>query len=207
MKLQRTIHLRKSFMLMNEYQTMQKSNSAFSGLEAAIVLIAFVVVAAVFAYATLGTGIWATEEAQESTVAGFRQASSVVYVEGALYATLNSLNDSLDTITFYLAIPETGRAQDLTKMLIVYTHSVDSTIHRVYEYGGASPSGGPNYKFGVAGGVEIMNPGDKLRFEIIDVGGPVPGGWFRIEIKPEIGASTLVTKNLNDGYAGGAIFS
>ncbi len=110
MKLQRTVQIRNSFMLMNEYQSMQKSNSAFSGLESAIVLIAFVVVAAIFAYATLGTGFWATEKAQESTVAGFRQASSVVYVEGALYATLNSLNDSLDTITFYLAIPETVKA-------------------------------------------------------------------------------------------------
>ncbi|MDD1660888.1 MAG: flagellin, partial [Methanomicrobiales archaeon] len=39
---------------------------AFTGLEAAIVLIAFVVVAAVFSYVVLGAGFFSTQKAQES---------------------------------------------------------------------------------------------------------------------------------------------
>ncbi|MDD3977537.1 MAG: flagellin, partial [Methanomicrobium sp.] len=46
---------------------MQKINKeeAFTGLEAAIVLIAFVVVAAVFSYVVLGAGFFTTQKSQE----------------------------------------------------------------------------------------------------------------------------------------------
>ena len=42
------------------------SSDAFTGLEAAIVLIAFVVVAAVFAYVVLGAGFFTTQNAQKT---------------------------------------------------------------------------------------------------------------------------------------------
>jgi len=42
-----------------------KSDDAFTGLEAAIVLIAFVVVAAVFSYVVLGAGFFTTQKSQE----------------------------------------------------------------------------------------------------------------------------------------------
>nr|AAB32838.1 flagillin {N-terminal} [Methanospirillum hungatei, GP1, flagellar filaments, Peptide Partial, 46 aa] [Methanospirillum hungatei] len=46
----------------------------FSGLEAAIVLIAFVVVAAVFSYVMLGAGFFATQKSQEVTYSGVKQS-------------------------------------------------------------------------------------------------------------------------------------
>ena len=45
-----------------------KRDNAFIGLEAAIVLIAFVVVAAVFSYVMLGAGFFATHKSQEVSV-------------------------------------------------------------------------------------------------------------------------------------------
>jgi flagellin FlaB len=42
---------------------LKNSHDAFTGLEAAIVLIAFVVVAAVFAYVILGAGFFTTQKA------------------------------------------------------------------------------------------------------------------------------------------------
>jgi len=42
----------------------QNTSDAFTGLEAAIVLIAFVVVAAVFSYVVLGAGFFTTQKAQ-----------------------------------------------------------------------------------------------------------------------------------------------
>lgn len=51
---------------------------AFTGLEAAIILIAFVVVAAVFSYAVLGSGFYATEKARQVTSDAGTTPSSVV---------------------------------------------------------------------------------------------------------------------------------
>ena len=63
---------------------MQKE-SAFSGLEAAIVLIAFVVVAAVFSYVMLGAGFFATQKSQEVTYSGIKQSTSNLVLDGQLY--------------------------------------------------------------------------------------------------------------------------
>ena len=50
-------------------------DEAFTGLEAAIVLIAFVVVAAVFSYVVLGAGFFTTQKSQEVVhTGGNRQA-------------------------------------------------------------------------------------------------------------------------------------
>ena len=67
-----------------------KNDEAFTGLEAAIVLIAFVVTASVFSYVMLGAGFFATQKTQEVVYTSVGQASSSVEVLGDVYG--NSLN-------------------------------------------------------------------------------------------------------------------
>ena len=62
--------------------TKRVHDNAFTGLEAAIVLIAFVVVAAVFAYVVLGAGFFTTQKAQETVYKGVEQASSNIQMVG-----------------------------------------------------------------------------------------------------------------------------
>lgn len=47
-----------------------RNEEGFTGLEAAIVLIAFIVVAAVFSYVVLGAGFFTTQKAQETIYGG-----------------------------------------------------------------------------------------------------------------------------------------
>jgi flagellin FlaB len=181
---------------------MRRHDSAFSGLEAAIVIIAFVVVAAFFGLSVLSSGFIATEEAKGTTVSGYKMASSTLYIEGGVYATLDSSSQALDKVWFSAGIPDTGQAQDLSKMMIVYTHSKDSNTFREYTYG-------PNATattFGVEGG-PVMMPGDKRVFTLAEVNGPIPGGWFTIEVKPQMGAPTFVTYHLPDSFAGGSVLT
>ncbi len=173
---------------------------SFTGLEAAIVLIAFVVVAAVFGIAVISSGTFTAEKTKGVTESGYKQASSALYIEGAVYAYLGSSNE-LKSVDFTVGILETGQPQDLSKLTIVYTHSASGEI-RTYEYGG--PGGASGTKFGVQRG-PIMFPGDKQTFSLDEVNGPVPGGWFTIELKPQIGPSTFVTYHLNPTFSGGAI--
>ncbi len=48
----------------------------FTGLEAAIVLIAFIVVASVFSYVVLGAGFYTTQKAQETVYRGIEQSNN-----------------------------------------------------------------------------------------------------------------------------------
>lgn len=172
----------------------------FSGLEASIVMIALIIVAVIFGMSVLNSGFIATEESKEQTVAGYKTASSSMYIEGAVYASLVSDGGALDKVWFSIGIPETGQPQDLSKMTIVYTHSKDQGTHRDYVYGNTADSN----HFAVDGSVVMMN-GDKRMFTLADVQGPVPGGWFTIEIKPQMGASTFVKYYLSDSFNGGPV--
>ncbi len=79
-----------------------RNEDAFTGLEAAIVLIAFVVVAAVFSYVVLGAGFFTTQKSQEVVHTGVSQASSNVEVSGpVIVAWLPMLQWSILS-TFYL---------------------------------------------------------------------------------------------------------
>jgi flagellin FlaB len=58
------------------------SSDVFTGLEAAIVLIAFVVVAAVFSYVVLGAGFFTTQKAQEAVYKSVEQSTTNLQMIG-----------------------------------------------------------------------------------------------------------------------------
>jgi flagellin FlaB len=183
---------------------MYAKNEGFTGLESAIILIAFVVVAAIFGMSVLSSGFFAAGKTEETTTSGYKLASSTMYIEGGVYATLAAgPGTALDEVTFSAAIPDTGQPQDLNNLLIVYTHSVDTSIVREFRYGGNTA----DYDhFGVDGSV-VMLPGEKRIFKLDDVQGPVPGGWFTIDLKPQMGASTFVKYHLTDSFEGGSVLT
>ena len=63
-----------------------KDEKAFTGLEAAIVLTAFVVVAAVFSYVVLGAGFFTSDTAKQTIHTGVDQATSSVELVGDVVA-------------------------------------------------------------------------------------------------------------------------
>ncbi len=63
-----------------------------TGLETAIILIAFVVVASVFAFTVLSTGIFSAEKGKEVALGGLRQASGTIELKGSVIA--NGVADS-----------------------------------------------------------------------------------------------------------------
>jgi flagellin FlaB len=72
----------------------KRDEKGITGLETAIILIAFVVVAAVFAYTTLSAGLFSTQKSQESVYAGLKEARSTLELKGGVIATANSVGAS-----------------------------------------------------------------------------------------------------------------
>jgi flagellin FlaB len=171
-----------------------KRNDAFSGLEAAVVLIAFVVVAAVFAYAMLSTGFFATQKFQEVTYAGVKQSTSTAITDGLVNGRYDETK-GLTSLTFSIRVPETGEAIDLSKMVYYYSRNNDSG--NAVPLTAVSPNSG------------ILASGDstRVRLDLDGAGmpGPMAGGRFSLEIKPPLGASTLIQRTLPAVYDGGYI--
>lgn len=170
-------------------------NSAFSGLEAAVVLIAFVVVAAVFAYVMLGTGFFATQKLQEVTYAGIKQSTSTAITDGFIRGQYDGTKGGLQSLSFSISAPETGEAIDLSKMVYYYSRNYDpgNTIPLT----AVSPNSG------------ILAPGNstRVRLDLFAAGmtGPMAGERLSLEVKPPVGASTLIQRTLSDTYSGGYI--
>ena len=61
-------------------------DKGITGLETAIILIAFIVVAAVFAFTVMTTGLFSTEKAKTTAQAGIAEASSTFAPKGAIVA-------------------------------------------------------------------------------------------------------------------------
>lgn len=98
------------------------SDDAFTGLEAAIVLIAFVVVAAVFSYVVLGAGFFTTQTAQATVHTGVAQASSSLEVVGNVMGiSTQATPTQLTYINASVALTAGGTPMDLTQMVISYS--------------------------------------------------------------------------------------
>ncbi|MCL2459948.1 MAG: hypothetical protein FWF19_01120 [Euryarchaeota archaeon] len=116
-----------------------KQDNAFTGLEAAIVLIAFVVVAAVFSYVLLGAGFFATQKAQEVTYAGIQQTTSNMYLIGQVYGNVTEPDNRtlrpnyLETINLKLGVPEGGQPQDASDILFLFSNDTGLPIPLTYK--------------------------------------------------------------------------
>ena len=111
-----------------------KNEDAFTGLEAAIVLIAFIVVAAVFSYVMLGAGFFATQEAQRTVHTGSQQASSSLEIIGNVYGTTTSTTASssssahLKYIEFTVGNTAGGTPLDISQMLVTFVCGETSQV-------------------------------------------------------------------------------
>jgi flagellin FlaB len=85
----------------NIVEKKRKKNFGLTGIETAIILIAFVIVAAVFSFAVLNTGFQSTQKAQEVMKAGMEQAASALELDGGIVISSTGGTDSrLKTLNF-----------------------------------------------------------------------------------------------------------
>jgi len=103
-------------MLEGILKNMRKGERGITGLETAIILIAFVVVAAVFAYTTLSAGLFATQKSQEAVFSGLKSTQATLKLSGGVIATANSTGASgtIKQISFTVSNVLGGEAIDFT---------------------------------------------------------------------------------------------
>jgi flagellin FlaB len=169
---------------------------AFTGLEAAIVLIAFVVVAAVFSYVVLGAGFFTTQKSQEVVSSGVAQASSSMEILGDVYGIGNTTAVELEGVQFTVGLTAGGSAIDVNKTTV--TWSTSSTVETL-TYDGFD-SGGSSLTAGHWAIVERNNDDSDYLLEeyeqfVIKCMPTTAIGVntdFRVELRPAIGAAIAI---------------
>lgn len=97
--------------LVNRLHRAQKGQNA---LETAIILIAFIVVASVFAFAILSAGNASTERGQEAIYSGLEGVQSALAVRGDVVAEAAAAGGDVDSVTFTVSLASGGDSVDLT---------------------------------------------------------------------------------------------
>ncbi|MDD5093376.1 MAG: hypothetical protein PHV74_03215 [Dehalococcoidia bacterium] len=199
--------------MMKFLKRMQKNQKGITGLETAIILIAFVVVAAVFAYTVLSAGLFASEKSTEAVYSGLKETGSTIKLTGPVMAfqdpddtdhvgwikfTLqNALNG--EPINFTPPTNAAGLAAAGSANVVVLSYSdsnqrIDDLAWSVIKLGDADAD-------------NLLDPGE--RFEIVCTS--LTGGSmftdvlatdmsaytkFNIELKPPTGAALVIQRML-----------
>ena len=101
-------------MLKRAIKTLHRDERGITGLETAIILIAFVVVASVFAYSVLSAGIFSSQKGQEAIYAGLSEARATLELKGSVFAYGNTTTGNITAVTVTLTNTMGGQAIDLT---------------------------------------------------------------------------------------------
>ena len=141
-------------------------DEAFTGLEAAIVLIAFVVVAAVFSYVVLGAGFFTTQKSQEVVHTGVEQASSTLEVVGNVYGvTATAGAPTITFVNFSVGLAAGGTSVDFDKVVMTYSNATELVTLRTSVSASGSVQGQPAANGWSVTGIQNALPstGDLLR--------------------------------------------
>lgn len=191
------------------------NEKGFTGLEAAIVLIAFVVVAAVFSYVMLGAGFFTTQKSQEVVHTGVTQASSSLAPSGDVIVE-STADGMVGNVTFYLTNTAGGTSVDLNKVVLTYTDNDDFVSN---QYGGNGPNTGAygwNYTaliYEPGHDDNLLESGEKYRvdvnltdFGILGTSLPGLNEKIKIEVKPPEGAVLGLSKTMPPALATGSFY-
>jgi len=168
-----------------------KNEDAFTGLEAAIVLIAFVVVAAVFSYVVLGAGFFTTGEAQRTVHTGVGQATSNLELSGPVVVQASD-TAKLGEVSFFLQLAAGGASVDMTK--VTFTVSTADDL-KTYVYSGVGIAD-EWYADGIVQttGNDMLDKFEMVKITISSLPTIGSNARFTVEVKPDKGAALPINR-------------
>jgi flagellin FlaB len=178
--------------------SLKHNDEGFTGLEAAIVLIAFVVVAAVFSYVVLGAGFFTTQKAQETVYTGVAQATSNIQMIGQVYGIAATPSTGVNAITFTIGLAPGSPTLDLTLMKIAFSTPTTEPVILTWA---AAPSASTTsfvanetYAGVVTSGITSLKAQNQTQITF-NVAAVPKNTVMNFEIRPAVGASLPFSKS------------
>lgn len=189
---------------MNITHKLLKDQRGMTGLETAIILIAFVTVAAVFGYAVLSAGLFASERSKETHYAGLNEARSNMELCGSIMAkSSDSANLSQVIFTVRNAVaaapidltPCNGTSSATNKCIISITTAGDYLSNIKWTRQPVATDNGNN----------LLEAGEQFEItvDLTDLGDNISlsenltaNDKFTLQVKPAIGASITIQRVL-----------
>ncbi len=187
--------------LTSALRRIHREERGITGLETAIILIAFVVVATIFAFVVLTTGIFSAERGKETVFAGLAKARGTMEVRGGVVASATGTTLAVDHIFFTVATTAGGESipldpDGLTNRTVIAYRDATVTDNDV-TYTAADI---------VGDGDTLLEPGEVKVIDInaADIASDVSPGVpslaandrFTLEVQTPVGAVLDITRQL-----------
>jgi flagellin FlaB len=188
---------------------MHREQRGMTGLETAIILIAFVTVAAVFGYAVLSAGLFSAERGKETIYAGLQQAKANMEVSGSVIVQSNAGKTAADNITFTVRNAIAGAPIDMTPPGGAGLNRcvISLTTADVY-YNNVEWS---KVDIGASDNDALLEAGEQMELTVKLSGIKTAGGvtltnpnigvndWFNLQVKPTQGSTMTLQRTLPAG--------
>ncbi|MCK4274565.1 MAG: hypothetical protein KAW90_06685 [Dehalococcoidales bacterium] len=179
-----------------------RNQRGITGIETAIILIAFVIVASVFAYVALSAGLFSTQKAKEAIHSGLQEAESTIEVKGNIYGRME--NSILTEVYFTLATTTGGGMIDFTdtssanasnKVIISYSdiYQIIPTVNWTMERLNTDTTDNildKNELFMITVDLTCVSE------NVSDEWKPGPYHKFQLEVKPPVGAVLVLERTV-----------
>jgi flagellin FlaB len=183
--------------LLRLFKRTAREEQGITGLETAIILIAFVVVATIFAFVVLTTGVFSSERGKETVFAGLEKARGSMEVRGGVVVTATGTTLAVDDVQFAVATTAGGEPVPMNpsgannRTVIAYRD--DNVVDNDVTYTVTDIVGDTD---------TLLEPGE-LKVVAIDVPTGVspaptldPNERFTLEIQTPVGATLDITRQL-----------
>lgn len=179
----------------------EKNQQGITGLETAIILIAFVIVASVFAYVVLSAGLFSTQKAKEAVYSGLQEAKSTVELKGDVMGrmedgVLTAVYFTVGTTTAGDAIDFTPPSENATSLVIISyadNYQIFPTLNwTMTKLNSTAPDNmlDKNKLFMIT--VDLTPVSANASAEEL----PAPYHTFRLEVKPPVGAILPIERTI-----------
>jgi flagellin FlaB len=196
--------------ILKSLRILNKEQRGITGLETAIILIAFVTVASVLGYSVLSAGIFSAEKGKQAVYQGLSQAQASMQIKGSVFAETDA-TPLVTNISFTLASVLNDESVDMTEPLVAgFDATNQNTL--VINYTDSNGVTANNLlweatymgKDGAAQG--MLGPNEQM---LIDVTLPTNtmGVYdsFTLQIVPAKGAAITLERSLTNLIASGTI--
>jgi len=171
-------------------KNLNRGQKGMTGLETAIILIAFVTVASVLAYAVLSAGIFSAEKGKETVYKGLEQVQGNMIIKGNVLG-LSSNGTRIEEVVFNVALTIPTTTIDKNAVVVNYW---DSKTH----------GEGVPFTMNLSAGSTERGTPDMLEGDeqfTVDVTLPVSSNItaydsFNIQLVPPTGATLTITRNV-----------
>ena len=195
---------------MRSISGLHEEQRGMTGLETAIILIAFVTVAAVFSYAVLSAGLFSAERGKETVYAGLAEAKSNLELSGSVIVLSDNVSNTVTKVLFTVKNTIAGTSMDLTPCDGTPTANNKCVISFLTAHDYINNVKWIKDSIGASNGDNLLDPGEQFEItvDMNDLGNGKTlsenlscNDFFNIQVKPSLGSTITVQRTLPAGLS------